>query len=330
MQKTGRIIAGLFAFALALWSAQTSAATQQIGRDFNHMATGFALSGGHAVAACESCHVGGVFKGTPRACDGCHAMGKRVIATPKPNSHIVTDAPCESCHFYAHTWLGARYNHGSAIPGQCENCHNGRLAAGRPASHNTGGVKQTRACDSCHRTSAWIVIGMWDHKAQDVSGKTCNDAACHSATGEAKARSVTSNPRHLPWPSVGGATFTDCKNCHLSYSTFTAVRYVHPAGLACEGCHNGTYNLGAVRGKPANHIPDGGAACASCHTSNYSWAGMSHAALGVSVQPCKTCHLGSPRYLGNMETKGYGHEGFKTSQDCVSCHAKQYNKWNHP
>lgn len=328
MRNTGRLFS--VALAFMLWTLQAGAATEAAGRNFNHATTGFTLSGGHAVAACETCHVGGVFKGTPRACDGCHAVGKRVVATPKNDRHIVTDAPCESCHFNTATWLGARYNHGAAVPGQCQNCHNGRQAAGRPGSHNTGGVKQTATCDNCHRSSAWVVLGMWNHKAQVTAGKTCNDAACHSATGDAKLKAVTSNPKHLPWPSVAGApaTFTSCENCHLSMFTFTSVRYNHPAGMACDACHNGTYNLGAVRGKPANHIPDGGAACASCHTSNYSWKGMNHNL--VTAQPCKTCHLSPKQYLGNMTTKSYGHEGFKTSQDCISCHATRYTSWNHP
>ena len=67
MQKTGRIIAGLFACALALWAVQASAATEAIGRSFNHMTTGFPLSGGHATAACETCHVGGVPTGKREA-----------------------------------------------------------------------------------------------------------------------------------------------------------------------------------------------------------------------------------------------------------------------
>lgn len=326
MKSMGRFFGGLLTVALMAFTLQSSAAeTQQIGRNFNHLTTGFALSGGHAVAACESCHVGGVFKGTPRACDGCHAVGRRIVATPKNDKHIVTDAPCESCHFNTATWLGARFNHGSAIPDQCATCHNGRQATGRPAGHYTGGVKQTKNCDSCHRTSAWVVIGMWNHKPADVAGKTCNNAQCHAVGGEASAKAVTSNPRHLPWPSVGGANFTDCENCHQSKFTFTAVRYNHPTGLACDGCHNNTYNLGAVRGKPSNHIPDNGASCTSCHTTNYSWRGMDHSV--VSTMECKTCHLKGTGYLGNMETKSLGHKGWKTG-DCSQsgCHKPLGNK----
>ena len=47
---------------------------------FDHLSTGFPLSGAHQVARCESCHVRGVFKGTPRQCASCHTSVSRVAA----------------------------------------------------------------------------------------------------------------------------------------------------------------------------------------------------------------------------------------------------------
>ncbi len=64
MKRLGRVLGNLLAVALTVFSMQTLAETQQGGRDFNHMTTGFPLSGGHATVACETCHMGGVFKGT--------------------------------------------------------------------------------------------------------------------------------------------------------------------------------------------------------------------------------------------------------------------------
>ena len=122
MKRLGRVLGVVLAVVLAVCSLQAQAAgTQAVGRSFDHNATGFPLSGVHALTACETCHAAGVFKGTPKTCDGCHALGKRVVATPKSSSHIVTDAPCDTCHFNASTFLGARFNHGTALPGQCKN-----------------------------------------------------------------------------------------------------------------------------------------------------------------------------------------------------------------
>jgi hypothetical protein len=79
-------------------------------RDFDHLKTGFQLSGAHAATKCESCHVRGVFKGTPRDCVTCHTSGSllarnNVIKTQK---HFPTTAACESCHS-VQTFTGANY-----------------------------------------------------------------------------------------------------------------------------------------------------------------------------------------------------------------------------
>src|SRR3979490_3173899 len=57
---------------------------------FDHLTTGYELRGFHRDLSCEYCHLQGVFKGTPRTCVGCHAMGTRVNATPRPVTHILT------------------------------------------------------------------------------------------------------------------------------------------------------------------------------------------------------------------------------------------------
>ena len=66
MQRLGRVLGNLFAVLLTVFSMQAMAETQLAGRDFDHAATGFPLTGGHATAACETCHVAGVFKGTAK------------------------------------------------------------------------------------------------------------------------------------------------------------------------------------------------------------------------------------------------------------------------
>jgi len=349
MQKTGRIIAGLFACALALWAVQASAATESISRSFNHMTTGFPLSGGHATAACETCHVGGVFKGTPRACDGCHAMGKRVIATPKPNSHIVTDAPCESCHFFAHTWLGARYNHGSAAPGQCRNCHAGRLATGKPNSHNVG-KKATESCDSCHRSFAWTPAS-WNHNGMVGS---CDQAGCHVAGANTWYKGVST-----PHARTGMATFA-CETCHNFYAWHPAP-YNHAGAVGrCDSCHNGTVaittpaghvSIGtsdcsechinttrswtpALGGKPANHIPyNSGVTCNACHTAATGRVSVSvlHA-FSVATSTCQTCHISPNPYQGNNQQTKSSHEG-SSGNNCTQsgCHTKgaaSYLNWD--
>jgi hypothetical protein len=336
-RKTG-IFGAVLAVLLAVMTLSASAA-EQIGRDFNHMTTGFPLSGGHAAAACETCHVGGVFKGTPRACDGCHAVGKRVVATPKNDRHIVTDAPCESCHFNTATWLGVRYNHGSAVVGQCRTCHNGRQAEAKPGSH-TVGKKATESCDSCHRTFAWTPAS-WNH---NLSTGVCS--TCH--TNAATVSSANLKPAGHMAPALKGTEACDachnyigwypnrfkhniagtCSSCHLNAAKAVGQPASHSSFTGwpteCNQCHTSTTAwLPALGAKPANHIPyNAGVSCASCHVGGGVTSGASMHTY-VSTYACTTCHLKNNTYaVWGQDTKNYGHEGWSTG-DCSQsgCHA---------
>jgi hypothetical protein len=349
MKRLGRLLGSLIAVALTVASLQATAATAG-GRDFNHITTGFPLSGGHATAPCETCHVGGVFKGTPRNCDGCHAVGKRILATPKSNAHIVTDAPCETCHFNTSTFLGARYNHGTAVPGQCTTCHNGRLSMTKPATHNTGN-KATKSCDQCHRSSSWLPAS-WNHAA---AAGICS--TCHISSPEVSA--PNRKPAGHAAPALKGSL--ECDSCH-SYIGWYPARFKHNTGGTCSSCHyasggattkaptshssfpdwtnptecnechtNTVAWLPALGAKPANHILySAGTRCSSCHVGGGVVTGATLHAYVSSV--CKTCHdSNATSYLGVTGKKRLGsHEGSTTSQDCTSCHARQYNRWNNP
>ena len=61
---------------------------------FDHFTTGFRLDGAHRTVDCESCHVAGVFQGTPFECVGCHTEGGRVRASARPAQHPLTTNFC--------------------------------------------------------------------------------------------------------------------------------------------------------------------------------------------------------------------------------------------
>jgi hypothetical protein len=311
MKRLGELLVNLIAVMLALCSLQaTAAGTHLPGRDFDHSATGFPLVGGHASAACTTCHVTGEFKGTPRNCDGCHALGRQVVAIPKPTSHIVTDAPCETCHFNTYTFLGAKYNHGTAIPGQCMSCHNGRITTGRPTSHNVG-LKATDSCDHCHRSYVWLPAS-WNHIG--VVPGSCDKAGCHVAGSNQYYRSGTTHTR------IGMATYK-CDECHTFITWANALFNHHrpsPAGM-CYGCHDGTTAVGT----PAGHVnitatPD----CNQCHTSTISWLGAlgakpaNHIPYNAGVN-CSNCHVGAPGSLVNVNTL---HANSVATYTCATCH----------
>lgn len=311
MKRLRQMLVGLLATAMVVFSMQAMAESQLGGRNFNHMTTGFPLSGGHAAAACETCHTGGVFKGTPRNCDGCHATGKRIVATPKSTSHIVTDAACESCHFNSATWLGARYNHGTAKPGQCATCHNGRISAGKPASHSTG-RKATDSCDSCHRTIAWVPA-TWNHTDTVSDCSVCHNGA--TAVGQSAGHLTLSMP---PVSFVGS-----CKSCHTNYYSFYSHYYNHSgAPTTCNTCHgnlNGTGGYAGVR-KPtaAIHaaVPVQTLSCNACHKSFGAWTGKyDH----VGATACATCHDGAYAAAG-IRGKSAKHIPYNGTPECSACH----------
>lgn len=291
MKHLAKIAGGLIAMLLLFGSVQAWAAGTKQDREFNHMSTGFPLAGVHATTACESCHVGGVFVGTPRACDGCHATGKRIVATPKSTKHIVTDAPCETCHFNTSTFFGARYNHGTAVPGQCENCHNGRITQGKPTSHPV----TIYPCDNCHRSSSWLPAS-WNHR------DTVSDCStCHKVGGPGR----NYNPAtHLPMSMPPANFAANCKACHTNYYTFLSAYYNHSgAGTACQNCHGpagtGTTYTGVkaalTTGTQAIHTaigvaPFATATCQSCHKNYATFIGarFDHGGVGTG---CANCHV---------------------------------------
>lgn len=215
---------------------------------FDHFTTGFRLDGAHATTDCESCHVDGVFQGTPRECSACHSLGGRIRATPKPVDHILTTNFCEDCH-RTRSWLPlVEMNHDSVF-GSCASCHNNVETAGKPPDH----LVTQLDCVACHRTTAWLPA-RFDHS--DVTG---NCAGCHdgiTATGKGADHFLTQ---------------IDCGTCHMT-TAWTPIEFLHQSAtypgdhgvsLTCTDCHTG--NAETIPWPFAAYAPD----CAACHANDY-------------------------------------------------------------
>lgn len=243
-------LAGLMAVIVALAAVTLSALAQdgRGGTSFDHMRTGFPLTGAHAQIECQDCHVRGIFKGTPHQCELCHTQGSRVTASSKPASHVLTMERCEACHSSTVTWMGARYNHTGIAPGDCLRCHNGRTATGKPANH----VQTAASCDTCHRTTAWIPAS-FSHAS--VSPGTCTQ--CHGSTATGK-------------PGNHFVTARQCDACHTT-TAWTPVKYTHTSsayslhnsGVTCIGCHK--TNNEVISWQYGAYVPF----CAGCHAGDF-------------------------------------------------------------
>ena len=281
--------------------AQTAASS-----GFDHTKTGFTLTGQHANERCESCHLNGLFKGTPRDCASCHSQGARWSRgnAVKPGNHIPTQQVCENCH-NTQTFSGARFSHADVRPGSCSSCHNGQMATGKPSGH----INSAAACDSCHKTRAWLPAAGFDHK--EVAPGTC--ATCHNGV-----RATGKHAQHMP------VAASSCDGCHKGFTAWRPAAWNHtqvPVTAQCSSCHSGAYPPADAR--PANHVPYqalSGAAinnCDSCHKAGFAgWTpARLHSSVSVSNQ-CASCHTGSyPPAVGKPNTPV--HVGVTT---CESCH----------
>jgi hypothetical protein len=302
--------AGVALAALLLAAAGAASLAQGANpKDFDHLKTGYPLTGRHAQTRCESCHQNGIFKGTPRDCASCHLSGQRFARgnVVMPQQHVPTQAACDTCHT-TRAFAGARFNHAGVAPGTCQTCHTGSLASGKPANH----IATSASCDSCHRTTAWSPAAGFDH-AGVVAG-TC--ATCHGA-GRATGKSA----QHMP-TNAGQS----CDDCHRGFSAWRPTSWNHSqmaVTAQCASCHNGSYP--PADGRPSNHIPytsvaaAASANCDSCHKGSFSsWSnGRFHANVAVT-SGCSSCHNGA--YLnavGKPNTPVHSNSGVNT---CESCH----------
>jgi hypothetical protein len=240
----------VIAIALALAYVAPSLAQQSSRSNFDHLRTGFPLTGAHAVAPCESCHVRGRFAGTPKDCAYCHRAGSGIAATLMPARHIPTAEACNNCHRSANSWSVAHFSHVSVAPGGCLSCHSGTMASGKPANH----IMTTASCDTCHRTAAWLPVA-FNHagvapggcapchngskatgqpSGHMVTARSCD--ACHTSAAWLPVRHAHQSPYWKPH-----ASFVTCFMCHTTRTE--SATWTYPYKPNCAGCHAATFAL---------------------------------------------------------------------------------------
>ncbi len=250
---------------------------------FDHAGTGFELDGAHAFVACESCHRGGRFAGTPRQCFACHSNNGLVNATPKSLDHVATTDACETCH-NDNAWEEIlRVDHTQVI-GSCGTCHNGTTSEGKPPNH----IVTTAECNACHSDFGWVPAA-FNHDNVVGGCSSCHNGS--TATGK--------HATHL-------LTNSECDLCH-STITWTPATFDHSNVTGtCSSCHNGS----TATGKDMNHIVTA-AECDVCH-STIAWipASFDHSTV---TDNCSSCHNGST-------ATGMDAQHFQTSRECNECH----------
>ena len=293
-------------------SAQSALNAVQSRLNFDHLTTGFELTGQHRDLPCESCHVNAIFKGTPTDCGACHGIGTVVRATAKPRNHILSTDQCGACHTPVAWNPAVNFDHTQAR-GNCSTCHNGTMAQGKGPTH----IITDLECDACHTTLTWAGA-TFNHVGVTSGCAACHDnvhamgvtathvpigtpvtpcESCHSPTNY-----TTWNPGVINHPAVSALT---CASCHetanfqgMHPSTDTTagdsrpsakLDRLHPATGDCSQCHNTTSFLDPTVPRPSNHIPTR-ALCSQCHTTAGDWAVYSVTGTHQGVTGCLSCH----------------------------------------
>jgi len=237
---------------------------------FDHNLSSFKLTGKHIGVSCTSCHINGVYKGTPTTCYACHA------SNDKHNGSLGTN--CASCHTTS-GWLPATFDHnlssfkltGKHIGVSCTNCHINGVYKGTPttcfachASKDAHNGSLGTNCASCHTTSGWLPAS-FDHNLSifKLTGAHLNVQCtnCH-ANGVYKGTPTACSACHAEPSFHAGFFGTACAQCHTTsnwnagypnHKTYDGINPVNHQGASCKDCH--AVNVGSF-------------SCLKCHDSN--------------------------------------------------------------
>ncbi len=238
---------------------------------------GFRLTGAHATAQCEACHVGGVYVGIGDQCADCHIDEYNSVSDP---DHVGMNfsLSCDQCHS-TNAWLPANFSH-QGIHDGCVDCHLAEYNATTDPNHITQGYAQT--CEDCHSTNTWIPAN-FDH-----AGITSGCVDCHLSD-----YNQTSDPDH-----AAAGYSTQCEDCHDT-DTWDGAGFNH-AGITngCDVCHIDDYNQTSDPNHAAAGFPT---QCEACHNTN-QWHGATFDHNFVIDRgahknlSCTDCHLNSGNY----------------------------------
>ena len=261
---------------------------------FDHNTAAFKLTGAHVKVQCTTCHVNGVFKGTPTDCYSCHA------AKDAHNGQFGT--ACGSCHRPT-AWQDVTFDHnqaafkltGAHVNVQCTACHVNGVFKGTPTDcyschaaqdHHNG--QFGTACGSCHRPTTWQDV-TFDHNksAFPLTGNhiSVQCQACHG-NGVYKGTPTNCYACHAARDAHNGQFGTACESCH-NPSGWQNVTFDHNntafplvgkhQNVNCTGCHKN----GVFAGTPTQ--------CIACHQDQHN---------GQNGTDCSVCH--TPRDWGQI------------------------------
>lgn len=267
----------------------------------------FPLRGAHAGTDCGSCHVNGVYQGTPRDCVDCHTEDRERAVDP---DHTAYPNTCNVCHSEI-SWRPADFDgHDEVWPltGQhaqtdCSACHVDNRYVGTP-----------RECVGCHQEDLNRVV------EPDHSSFPRDCAECHSTV----AWEPAAFDHDVFFRIEGAHTRAECNDCHINEVYAGTPR-------TCIGCHQ----IDRDQARPT-HVRFSNT-CTECHTqSAFTPATHRHRQFIVpheGVRQCGDCHTDQNDYRnvgctschehsrGNTDGEHRGIRDYRYEDAaCLDCH----------
>ena len=263
---------------------------------FDHLSTGFPLTGDHDLLDCKQCHTAGLYEKLPTRCDACH---NNATAQGIPTNHVKVTGPCDICHtttgFIENLVMDHRF-----VEGACHICHNGNSLKGKSINH----VLSSNLCESCHNTIGWVPVEKIDHSQLQARCGGCHNGVNAPGT-----------------PSTHMASTDQCEICHQTSGAWLPVKTDHDQVRgACSTCHT----------MPMDH-PKSSAGCGNCHIGKTSWLDNISFNHDDVSDACNTCHSPPNTHLAQLNICGDCHtvRGFSEVRlnhtkvrmmACESCH----------
>ena len=312
---------------------------------YDHDQTTFPLHDKHAAVACDACHFGNRYKGTPRECVACHE--------PDDVHHGERGPKCADCH-NTHSWKNSKFDHlketGYALLGvhdriACNDCHrSGNLkdkipkeCVGCHRAQDSHAGRLGQECHKCHGNEQWKPAD-FDHSRDTrwpLLGKhakvTCH--TCHTAPVATQKLPTECVGCHRASDVHTGRLGTGCDQCHTTLGWREIVNFDHDltkfplvglhVAVPCEQCHftrqyrDVGHECVDCHRKDDVHKGNLGKDCGRCHSSNgwrlweFDHGKETHFALtgAHGKLACESCHHRPP-------------DEVKLAQDCLSCHEK--------
>ena len=294
---------------------------------FNHEATGYTLTGGHADTACGDCHQANAFENTPKGCNSCHAID---------DIHRGANGrACQDCHSTS-TWRTTGFDHlaetGFALEAghgnlACDDCHTredfkDQFPGGCVDCHRTDDDHQGRngdKCDTCHGTTEWEE-NSFDHADTGFhlveAHSNLNCSACHKAERVADVGSTCTDCHALD--DVHDEQMPgQCSACHTQTAWHTSVAFDHDlssfpltglhATVACGACHSD------------NRFQDADTECVSCHRDEDPHEGS----LGDDCGGCHTTNEWTSTMFDHGKHTGFDLTGGHSGLVCTDCHTDE-------